>query len=240
MSEARLVQRHAREDALSNAYAFTDRRAAGRDLARSLASYGGKAGIVVLALPRGGVPVAFEVAEALHAPLDVLAVRKLGIPGHEELAMGAVASGGLVMFDGRLAGMLGVRAAEIDRVRQREIAELERREGAYRGEQRPWPKLDGKNVIVIDDGLATGSSIRTAVQVLRERRPASVNVAVPVGSSAMCERLRSVADDVVCLLEPADFHAVGAHYVDFRQTDDEEVRGLLDAAAADFARWSVA
>jgi predicted phosphoribosyltransferase len=224
---------------MSNAYAFTDRRAAGRALARALEAYRGKPGIVVLALPRGGVPVAYEVAEALHAPLDAFAVRKLGVPGHEELAMGAVASGGIFVLDTRLAEMLGVQPSEIDRIKVRELEELSRRESAYR-DGRPRPQLPGKTVIVIDDGLATGSSVRAAVEALRQSGPARVIVAVPVGAPDACERLRSVADDVVCVLAPSEFRAVGAHYVDFRQTTDEEVRGLLDAAAADFARWTAA
>lgn len=224
---------------MSSAYAFNDRRAAGRVLARALAAYAGKPGLVVLGLPRGGVPVAYEVAEALHAPLDVFTVRKLGVPGHEELAMGAVASGGTVILDARLAEMLGVTAQDVDRVKQRELEELRRRESAYR-DTRPRPQLQGKTVIVIDDGLATGSSMRAAVEALRGSDPAQVIVAVPVGAADTCERLRSVADDVICVLTPPDFHAVGAHYVDFRQTDDDEVRSLLDAAATDFARWNAA
>lgn len=224
---------------MSSAYAFSDRRAAGRVLARALGAYAGKSDLVVLGLPRGGVPVAYEVAEALHAPLDVFTVRKLGVPGHEELAMGAVASGGTVILDARLAEMLGVTPEDIERVKQCELEELRRRESAYR-DTRPRPQLQGKTVIVIDDGLATGSSMRAAVEALRGSDPAQVLVAVPVGAADTCERLRSVADDVFCVLTPVDFHAVGAHYVDFRQTDDEEVRSLLESAASDFARWNAA
>lgn len=224
---------------MSNAYAFGDRRAAGRALARALEPYGGAPGPVVLALPRGGVPVAYEVAHALHAPLDVFAVRKLGVPGHEELAMGAVASGGIFVLDTRLADMLGVQPAQIERVKTSELEELRRRENAYR-DTRPRPQVTGKTVIVVDDGLATGSSMRAAVEALRQSNPARIIVAVPVGAPDTCERLRSVADDVLCVLAPSDFHAVGAHYVDFRQTTDEEVRALLDAAAADLAKWTAA
>lgn len=222
---------------MSKAYAFGDRRAAGRALARALESYVGQADVVVLALPRGGVPVAYEVAQSLRAPLDVFAVRKLGVPGHEELAMGAVASGGVFVLDARLAELLGVLPAQIDRVKERELDELRRREDAYR-DSRPRPQLKGKTVIVIDDGLATGSSVRAAVEALRLSEPARVVVAVPVGAPDVCERLRSIADDVVCVLSPTDFHAVGAHYVDFRQTTDEEVRELLNEAAASLARWT--
>lgn len=224
---------------MSVSYAFNDRRAAGRALAQTLESFAGKPGLVVLALPRGGVPVAYEVAQLLHAPLDVFAVRKIGVPGHEELAMGAVASGGVCVLDTRLAEMLGVSGAEIERVKGNELDELNRRERAYR-DSRPRPQIQGKTVIVIDDGLATGSSMRAAVEALRRCNPARVIVAAPVGAPETCERLRSIADDVVCVLSPRDFRAVGAHYVDFRQTDDEEVRELLDAAAADFAKWNVA
>ncbi|HET9097154.1 MAG TPA: phosphoribosyltransferase [Candidatus Baltobacteraceae bacterium] len=221
------------------AYAYSDRRAAGRALARALESYRGRPGLAVLALPRGGVPVAYEVARALHAPLDVFAVRKLGVPGHEELAMGAVASGGIFVLDTRLAEMLGVQPAQIDRIKQRELDELHRRESAYR-DTRPALQLQGKTVIVIDDGLATGSSMHAAVEALRQSAPARIIVAVPVGAAGTCERLRTLADDVLCVLSPAQFHAVGAHYVDFRQTSDEEVRELLQAAAADLQRWTAA
>lgn len=224
---------------MSSGYSFGDRRAAGRALARALSAYAGRRDVVVLALPRGGVPVAFEVAKALHAPLDVFAVRKLGVPGHEELAMGAVASGGITVLDDRLISMLGLQADEVQHVKRRELEELHRRESAYR-DSRPQPPLSGRTVIVVDDGLATGSSMRAAVEALREKEPARIVAAVPVGAPETCERLRYLADDVVCVLEPVDFGAVGAHYVDFRQTGDDEVRLLLDAAAAELLRWSAA
>lgn len=224
---------------MHSGYAFTDRHSAGRVLARALEPYAGQPGIVVLALPRGGVPVAYEVARALHAPLDVFAVRKLGVPGHEELAMGAVASGDVCVLDVRLAGMLGVQPGDIERVKRRELEELHRRESVYR-DNRSRPALTGKTAIVVDDGLAGGSSMRAAVEAVRASRPARIIVAVPVGAQETCERLRSIADDVLCVLSPPEFHAVGAHYVDFRQTTDEEVRALLDAAAAELARWTAA
>ena len=224
---------------MSNGYSFSDRRAAGRVLARALAAYGGQRNVLVLALPRGGVPVAFEVAKALRAPLDVFAVRKLGVPGHEELAMGAVASGGITIVDERLISMLGLRDEDVQQIKRHELEELQRREGAYR-DNRPRPSVSGKSVIVVDDGLATGSSMRAAVEALREKKPARIVAAIPVGAPETCERLRYVADDVVCVLEPPDFGAVGAHYLDFRQTSDDEVRVLLDAAAAELRRWSAA
>lgn len=224
---------------MEQGYAFTDRRAAGRALARALERYAGQAGLVVLALPRGGVPVGYEVAKALHAPLDTFAVRKLGVPGHEELAMGAVASGNITIVDSLLAGMLGVGAEEIEQVRLRELQELRRRENAYR-DGRPRFPLAGKIVIVVDDGLATGSSMRAAVEAVRQSAPARVIAAVPVGAPETSQRLKYLADDVVCVLEPADFRAVGAHYIDFRQTTDDEVRALLTASAEELAKWNAA
>lgn len=224
---------------MNSGFAFENRRSAGRAVARALQSYAGQSGIVVLALPRGGVPVAYEVANALRAPLDVFAVRKLGVPGHEELAMGAVASGGITVIDARVVGMMGLQPADIARVKERELEELRRRERAYR-DDRPRPPLTGKTVIVVDDGLATGSSMRAAVEAVRQNSPARVIVAVPVGSAQTCERLEYLADDVVCVLTPPDFHAVGAHYLDFRQTTDEEVRELLDLAAANGPTWTAA
>lgn len=224
---------------MNGGYSFSDRRAAGCALARALSAYSGRRDVLVLALPRGGVPVAFEVAKALRAPLDVFAVRKLGVPGHEELAMGAVASGGITILDERLVSMLGLRAEDVLQIKRRELEELHRRESAYR-DTRPRPSVSGKTVIVVDDGLATGSSMRAAVEALREKKPARIVAAVPVGAPDTCERLGYLADEVVCVLQPADFGAVGAHYLDFRQTSDDEVRVLLDAAAAELRRWSAA
>ena len=183
----------------------------------------------MLALPRGGVPIGFEVASALHAPLDVFLVRKLGVPGHEELAFGAIASGGLLVLDRDIVGQLGIPRTAIERVIAREAAELERRERAYRGDLPP-PELRGRTVILVDDGLATGSTMLAAAAAVKQEQPARVIVAVPVAAADTCERLRREADEVVCLLTPSPFHAVGLWYDDFRPVRDEEVRRLLAAA----------
>ena len=206
---------------------FRDRRHAGRVLAGLLDRYRGEPHPVVLALPRGGVAVAFEVAHALEAPLDVCVVRKLGFPGHEEYAMGAIASGGVLVLNPAAARK--VSRAQIARAVEREQVELQRRERLYRGEQPPLP-LQGRTVIVVDDGLATGSTMRAAVQAIRQQQPARICVAVPVGARETCEELRAEADDVVCAAMPSPFHAVGLAYQDFQQAGDEEVRTLLDAA----------
>ncbi len=206
---------------------FRDRRHAGRVLAGLLDRYRGEPHPVVLALPRGGVAVAFEVAHALEAPLDVCVVRKLGFPGHEEYAMGAIASGGVLVLNPAAARK--VSRAQIARAVEREQVELQRRERLYRGEQPPLP-LQGRTVIVVDDGLATGSTMRAAVQAIRQQQPARICVAVPVGARETCEELRAEADDVVCVAMPSPFHAVGLAYQDFEQAGDDEVRTLLDAA----------
>jgi erythromycin esterase-like protein/adenine/guanine phosphoribosyltransferase-like PRPP-binding protein len=210
---------------------FRDRRHAGRALALALERYANHSDVVVLALPRGGVPVAFEVAQALHTPLDVFLVRKLGVPGHEELAMGAIASGGVRVLNEDIVRSLRYGNAQVDAVAAREQLELERREQAYRGD-RPDLKLAGKVAIVIDDGLATGATMRAAVKALRARHPARVVVAVPVGAEDTCQVLRREADEVVCLRTPYPFGGVGMWYDDFSQTDDSEVRELLAAATA--------
>jgi putative phosphoribosyl transferase len=206
---------------------FRDRRHAGRVLAGLLDRYRGDPRLVVLALPRGGVPVAFEVAQALEAPLDVCVVRKLGFPGHEEYAMGAIASGGIQVLNPAAAGK--VSRALIARVVAREQLELQRRERLYRGEQPPL-QLRDQTVIVVDDGLATGSTMRAAVRAIRQQQPAHICVAVPVGARETCEQLRHDADDLVCAEMPEDFRAVGLAYQDFEQAGDEEVRTLLEAA----------
>ena len=208
---------------------FTDRMEAGRRLALALSSYAGRADAIVLGLPRGGVPVAFEVARVLGVPLDVFIVRKLGVPGQEEFAMGAIASGGARIIDSALVCDLGISSAEIDAVTQAEMRELERRERQYR-DDRPFPELAGRTAIVVDDGLATGASMRVAVAALRGEHPARIVVAVPVAPWETCEALRQVADDVVCAVTPEPFHAVGLWYEDFRQTSDEEVHDLLGRA----------
>jgi len=213
-----------------DAMRFRDRAEAGRLLAELLQGYAGRDDVVVLALPRGGVPVGYEVAKALGAPLDVFAVRKLGVPGREELAMGAIASGGLLVLDRHLINSLGISNSEIQRAVAAELRELDRREAAYRGGRGP-PELTGKTVILVDDGLATGSTMRAAALAVRERRPARVVVAVPVAAAQTCDEFRDDVDEIVCAVTPRPFHAVGVWYEDFSQTSDEEVRELLAQAA---------
>jgi putative phosphoribosyl transferase len=213
---------------------FADRAQAGRVLAECLAAFAGRPDVIVLALPRGGVVVGFEVARALRAPLDVEVARKLGVPGHAELAMGAIASGGARVLSSAVIHMLGISAAQIEAVTAREQAELERRERAYRGE-RPAPLVRGRTVLLVDDGLATGATMRAAVRSLRERRPARIVVAVPVGAPETCAELRTEADEVICAHSPEPFEAVGSWYDDFSQTGDDEVRELLARAARERA-----
>ena len=210
---------------------FRDRRDAGRRLAASLTKYANRPDVVVLALPRGGVPVGYEVATALGAPLEVFVVRKLGLPGHDEFAMGAIASGGVTVLDQDLLRIARVREADLRRVIAAEEKELARRERQYRGD-RPFPDLRGKTVILVDDGLATGSTMRAAVEALRQEGPARIVVAVPVSSPEICEAFRDLADEVVCAETPEPFRAVGLWYGDFSQTTDEEVHELLDRARA--------
>jgi predicted phosphoribosyltransferase len=210
---------------------FQDRRDAGRELAGRLSHYAGRDDVLVLALPRGGVPIGYEVAEALGAPLDVFLVRKLGAPGQEELAMGAIASGGIRVLNPPVVRSLGITPAEIDRAAAVEQAELDRRERAYRGD-RPPLDVRGKTVILVDDGLATGSTMRAAVAAVRRRGPARVVVAVPVGAAETCDDFEGEADETVCAREPAPFYGVGMWYEDFTQTTDDEVRDLLARAGA--------
>jgi putative phosphoribosyl transferase len=205
---------------------FRDRAEAGRQLAEVLQDYARRDGVVVLGLPRGGVPVAYEVARALGAPLDVFLVRKLGVPGHEELAMGAVASGGVRVLNEELVRRLGLSAQELEEVIAREEAELERREAAYRG-GRPRPDLSGKVAILVDDGLATGATMRAAVEALRREGAARLVVAVPTGAEESCAELRPLVDELICLATPQPFYAVGLWYDDFAPTTDDEVRELL-------------
>ena len=208
--------------------AFDDRKEAGRAVAARLRQYAGRSDVVVLALPRGGVPVAAPVADALDAPLDLFLVRKLGTPGHRELAMGAIASGGIRVLNDDVVKWYGIPPAAIDAVAREEEQELVRREATYR-EGREAPPLEGKIVILIDDGLATGSTMMAAVKAVRQRHPARIIVAVPVGARDTCEALATVADEVVCVRMPEPFSAVGQWYLDFDQTTDEEVRRLLRA-----------
>jgi predicted phosphoribosyltransferase len=210
--------------------AFADRREAGRELASRLADYRGRSDVVVLALPRGGVPVAFEIAEALDAPLDIFVVRKLGMPGHPEFAIGAIASGGVRVLSDDVIRAYGVPHSAIDTVVRRELAALERREREYR-RGRPLPDLRDRIVILVDDGLATGSTMRAAVQAVRAFEPARVVVAVPVGAPSTCAEFADIADEIVCARTPEPFSAVGLWYRDFSQTTDEEVRALLEEHA---------
>ena len=207
-------------------HAFRDRRDAGHALAELLGHYRGRDDVVVLALPRGGVPVGYEVATALEAPLDVFVVRKLGVPGHEEFAMGAIASGGVVVVNDDVIRGLGVAAEEIQRVAEDEGDELARRERAYR-DARPIEDVTGKVAILVDDGLATGSSMRAAILALRRLRPARIVVAVPAAPESTCQELAVEADEVICATTPSPFFAVGQAYWDFTQVSDDEVRDLL-------------
>ena len=204
---------------------FADRTAAGQQLAERLTRYGGRSDVLVLALPRGGVPVGFEVAQALHAPLDVFLVRKLGVPGHRELAMGAIATSGIRVINLEVVEALDIPDETIEMVAAEEQEELERRQQAYRGD-RATPAVLGKCVILVDDGLATGSTMRAAIA-----GPARIVVAVPVGAAATVEELRAEVDQLVCILTPEPFHAVGAWYHDFSQTTDDAIRELLERSA---------
>lgn len=208
---------------------FHDRAEAGQRLARGLTDYADWNDVLVLGLPRGGVPVAFEVARALDAPLDIFLVRKLGVPGHRELAMGAIASGGVRVMNEDVLRQLTISEDAIDAVTAREREELERRERVYRGD-RPRPNVTGKTVLLVDDGLATGASMRAALAALRERDPTRIVVAVPTAPPRTCREFEDLADDVVCATTPQPFFGVGGSYVDFSQTTDEEVRELLDCA----------
>ncbi|PXX90818.1 phosphoribosyltransferase [Marinobacter vulgaris] len=204
-----------------------DRASAGRELARALEEYRDRDPLIVLALPRGGVPVAAEIAEHLDAELDLMIVRKLGMPGHEELAMGAIASGGARVLNRQVLGYRDVSDEAIEKVAERERRELERREQTYRGD-RPWPDMSDATVIIVDDGLATGSTMSAALEALKIHRPREIVVAVPVAPADTIENLRSNADNIVCLETPDNFNAIGQWYRDFHQVSDEEVRQLLD------------
>jgi putative phosphoribosyl transferase len=206
---------------------FADRRAAGAELATMLGHLANREDVVVLALPRGGVPVAFEVAAALDAPLDIFLVRKLGMPGHPELAMGAIASGGIRVLNEDVLRWYGISARAIDAVAREEQLELERRDVVYR-RGRPMADLKQKIVVLVDDGLATGSTMKAAVEAVRHHGPARVIVAVPVGASSACIEFSDLTDETICARTPEPFSAVGLWYRDFAQTTDEEVHHLLD------------
>jgi putative phosphoribosyl transferase len=205
---------------------FRDRREAGQLLGQQLRPYEGRNDVIVLALPRGGVPVAFEVARQLQAPLDVFVVRKLGVPWRPELAMGAIAGDGVEVLNGDVVTAYNIPLHVIRAVAERESQELARRSTQYRG-NRPFPRLTGLTVILVDDGLATGSTMRAAVEAVRRESPRAIVVAVPVAAMSTCRELRAQVDDIVCLRTPPDFSAVGSWYEDFSQTTDEEVRQLL-------------
>ncbi len=208
---------------------FHDRTEAGRLLAEKLAHYAHRDDVIVLGLPRGGVPVAFEVAQALHAPLDVFIVRKLGVPGYDEVAMGAIASGGVRVLNRNVIMELRDADAVLADVTQRESIELERREREYR-EGRPPPDLRGKVIILVDDGLATGATMRAAVTALRKLKVGRIVAAVPVAAPESCARFSQEVDEVACIIAPAGFRSVGQFYHDFSQTTDDEVRELLEVA----------
>lgn len=212
---------------------FVDRAEAGEQLAARLAGYVGRPDMIVLALPRGGVPVAFEIARVLKAPLDVFLVRKLGVPGQEELAMGAIASGGVRVLNRNVVAYLSIPQETIDIVARREQQELERRERLYRGD-RPALGLRGLTVILVDDGLATGSTMRAAITALKKLEQNRLVVAVPVGPASTVEELRGEVDELVCVIVPEYFDGVGRWYEDFSQTTDGEVRTLLDRAATEW------
>ncbi len=214
---------------------FQDRADAGRRLADRLDAYAGRDDVLVLALPRGGVPVGREVARALHAPLDVFIVRKLGVPGQPELAMGAIATGDTRVINPEVVELLDISDEVIDRVAGAEREELERRERAYRGD-RPPPRLDGRIVILVDDGLATGATMRAAAAAARKRNPARIVVAVPVAPPPTCETIQREVDEMICLQKPEPFMAVGLWYERFEQVSDDEVAALLEEAARDAGR----
>jgi putative phosphoribosyl transferase len=210
---------------------FRNRADAGRALARRLGNYANRPDVLVLALPRGGVPVAYEVARVLNVPLDVFLVRKLGVPGQEELAMGAIATGGVRVLNEDVVRTLQIPDEIIESVAESQWRELERRERSYR-DDRPLPEMQGRTVILIDDGLATGSTMRAAVAALRQQGPARIVVAVPVAARATCKEFSDEVDEVVCVQTPEPFYAVGSWYDDFTQTSDAEVHALLDHPAS--------
>mgnify|MGYP002624174160 CR=1 FL=1 len=217
---------------MNNRTVFRNREEAGRELAGLLEPYKDREDVLVLALPRGGVPVGYEVACALKAPMDICLVRKLGTPGHEELAMGAIASGGVQVINQEVVTPFGIPAPVIQEVARREGEELARLERAYRGD-RPAPEIRGRTVILVDDGIATGSTMRAALQALRAQKPAKIIVAVPTAPPSSCREMRDLADEVVAVMRPEPFNAVGQWYEDFNQTTDDEVRELLEDAADD-------
>ncbi len=208
---------------------FYDRTAAGKRLAAQLTAYSNRSDVLVLALPRGGVPVAFEIARTLHAPLDIMVVRKLGVPGEEELALGAIASGGVRVLNTDLVSMLRIPNAVIDEIAAHEQLELERRERLYRG-NRPAYDIHGRTVVLVDDGIATGATMRAAAAAVKQQQPARLVIAVPVAAAATFNEFTAQGDEVVCVLRPEMLYAVGFWYEDFTQTSDREIRDLLERA----------
>jgi len=209
---------------------FRNRVEAGQQLAQRLVKYANRSDVLVLALPRGGVPVGYEVAQALHAPFDVFVVRKLGVPGHEELAMGAIASGGVRVLNGDVIEGMQIPDDVIDAVAARELRELERRERAYR-DDRPAPDVQGRTAILVDDGIATGSTMKAAVEALRQLEASRIVVATPIAALSTVGEMQTAVDELVAVMTPADFGGVGRWYEDFSQTTDEEVRDLLERAS---------
>lgn len=205
---------------------YRDRVMAGQVLAKELMQYADRDDVLVLALPRGGVPVAFEIAQALHVPLDVFIVRKLGVPGHSELAMGAIATGDTTVFNEEIVEDLGISQQQIAMVMEEEKRELQRRELKYRGNH-PAPAIQNKQIILVDDGIATGATMRAAIKAIRSFSPEKIIVAVPVADRKLCENMEPLVDELICPLRPSQFYAVGAWYEDFSQTEDEEVHALL-------------
>jgi putative phosphoribosyl transferase len=214
---------------------FRNRQEAGRQVAARLGKYGNREDVLVLGLPRGGVPVAYEVATALEVPLDIFVLRKLGVPGHEELAFGAIGSGGVRILNADVVDRLGISELEVAAVTQEETKELERRETRYRG-SRPPLDVRGRTVILVDDGIATGASIRAAIHAIRKMRPAAIVVATPVAPRATCNLLRREVDELVCAESPEPFYGVGQFYQDFSAVSDEEVVALLDPAVLEKRR----
>ncbi|MEB3148966.1 MAG: phosphoribosyltransferase [Sphaerospermopsis sp.] len=206
---------------------FRNRKEAGKMLAQNLTAYANEENLLVLALPRGGVPVAFEVAKALNAPLDVCIVRKLGVPGHKELAMGAIASGGIGVLNSDVINTLGIDKETIQAVAAEELQELQRRDRTYRGDALPL-NVENKTVILIDDGIATGSTMRAAIGILQQQQPQKIVVAIPVAPASTYKELQSEVDEIVCLQIPEILSAIGLWYEDFAQTTDEEVKEILD------------